>query len=195
MKRLFLIVVITLSFQSWIMADDIRNFQIEGMSIGDSLLNHFSKKEIEKSRLEFSSKNNKYSYSEISGIFENFDNLQFIYKNNDKEYKISAIVGLIFYDNDLNGCLKKKKTMTESVESIMSSDTDVVNEDGYPHSQMFAKSLVYTTEFIFKNGDVARVYCLNWSRNTENSEGWTDHLSLNLQTAKFYYWLNTEAYN
>ena len=194
MKRLLLILILTFSVQSWTKADDISDFEIEGMSIGDSLLNHFSKKEIENSRIEFSSKNSKYSYSEISGIFENFDNLQFIYKSNDKEYKVAAIVGLIFYDNDLNGCLKKKKSMTESVESIMSSDTDVYNQDGYPHSQMFAKSLVYTTEFTFKNGDVARVYCLNWSRNTENSKGWTDHLSLNIQTAKFYYWLNNEAY-
>ena len=194
MKRLLLILILTFSVQSWTKADDISDFEIEGMSIGDSLLNHFSKKEIENSRIEFSSKNSKYSYSEISGIFENFDNLQFIYKSNDKEYKVAAIVGLIFYYNDLNGCLKKKKSMTESVESIMSSDTDVYNQDGYPHSQMFAKSLVYTTEFTFKNGDVARVYCLNWSRNTENSKGWTDHLSLNIQTAKFYYWLNNEAY-
>ena len=194
--RVFLaVLVLIFSFQSWTKADDIRDFEIEGISIGDSLLNFFSKKEIENSRVEFSSKNRKYSYSEISGVFENFENLQFIYEYNDKEYKIVAIVGLIFFDNDLNSCLKKKKLMTESVESIMLSNTDVFSEDGYPHSQMFPKSLVYTTEFTFKNGDVARVYCLNWSKNAENKKGWTDHLSLNIQTTKFYIWLNTEAYN
>ena len=39
-------------------ADDIRDFQIEGMSIGDSLLNHFSKKKI------LASKVNWYKYLE-----------------------------------------------------------------------------------------------------------------------------------
>lgn len=195
MNKLLLILILTFSFQNLSKADDIRDFEIEGISIGDSLLDHFTKKEIENTRLEFSSKNNKYSYSEISGNFENFENLQFIYKYNDKKYKISAIVGLIFFDNDLKGCLKKKKSMTESVESIMPSDTDVYNKDGYSHSQKFIESLVYTTEFTFTNGDVARVYCLNWSQATENSKGWSDHLSLNLQTVKFYYWLNNEAYN
>ena len=34
------------SFQSWTKADDIRDFEIEGMSIGDSLLDYYSKEEI-----------------------------------------------------------------------------------------------------------------------------------------------------
>ena len=46
MKRLLLILILTLSMQSWTKADDIRDFQIEGMSIGDSLLDHFTKIEI-----------------------------------------------------------------------------------------------------------------------------------------------------
>ena len=38
MKRLLLILILTLNFQSWTKADDIRDLEIEGMSIGDSLL-------------------------------------------------------------------------------------------------------------------------------------------------------------
>ena len=44
MARLFLIFMIFFSLQSWTKADDIRDFQIEGMSIGDSLLDYYSKK-------------------------------------------------------------------------------------------------------------------------------------------------------
>ena len=43
MKRLlaylFLVLVLTFNFQSLTKADDIRDFEIEGISIGDSLLN------------------------------------------------------------------------------------------------------------------------------------------------------------
>ena len=46
MKKLFIIIIIFISFQSWTKADDIRDFQIEGMSIGDSLLDFFNKKKI-----------------------------------------------------------------------------------------------------------------------------------------------------
>ena len=44
MKRLLLILILTLSFQSWTKADDIRDFEIEGMSIGGSVLEFFTKK-------------------------------------------------------------------------------------------------------------------------------------------------------
>ena len=50
MKRLILIFILTLSFQSWTKADDIRDFQIEGMSIGDSLLEFFNEKIINKDK-------------------------------------------------------------------------------------------------------------------------------------------------
>ena len=50
MKRLLAYLLLTLSF-GFIFnakADDIRDFQIDGISLGDSLLDHFSKDEIKK---------------------------------------------------------------------------------------------------------------------------------------------------
>ena len=46
MKKIILFLIIVFSLQTWSKADDISDFQIEGMSIGDSLLSHISKKEI-----------------------------------------------------------------------------------------------------------------------------------------------------
>ena len=43
MKRLLLIFILTFSFQSWTKADDIRDFEIEGISVGDSALDYFTK--------------------------------------------------------------------------------------------------------------------------------------------------------
>ena len=45
--RVFIIVLVLIfSFQSWTKADDISDFQIEGMSVGDSLLDYYSEKQI-----------------------------------------------------------------------------------------------------------------------------------------------------
>ena len=52
MKRLLLVLILTFSFQTLVKADDIRDFQIEGMSIGDSLLNFMSEVEIKDSILK-----------------------------------------------------------------------------------------------------------------------------------------------
>ena len=51
MKRLSLylfLILFTLQTPSW--ADDIRDFQIEGMSIGDSALDYFSESDLKKNK-------------------------------------------------------------------------------------------------------------------------------------------------
>ena len=42
MKIFITVLVLIFSLQSGIKADDIRDFQIEGISVGDSLLNYFN---------------------------------------------------------------------------------------------------------------------------------------------------------
>ena len=50
MKKLLTIIILSLCFITSSKADDIRDFQIEGMSVGDSLLEYFSKDFIEKNK-------------------------------------------------------------------------------------------------------------------------------------------------
>ena len=64
MKRLlaylFLVLVLTFNLQSWTKADDIRDLEIEGMSIGNSILNFYSKNEIKESTKNYYPKSKKY---------------------------------------------------------------------------------------------------------------------------------------
>ena len=46
MKKLLAILVLILTLQTPSLADDIRDFQIEGMSIDDNALNYFSEEKI-----------------------------------------------------------------------------------------------------------------------------------------------------
>ena len=48
MRVFITVLVLIFSFQSWTKADDIRDFEIEGISIGDSLLDFFSLDKIKK---------------------------------------------------------------------------------------------------------------------------------------------------
>ena len=45
--------LILFSFQASSLADDIRDFQIEGMSIGDSLLDFMTENEIEMNKMNY----------------------------------------------------------------------------------------------------------------------------------------------
>ena len=69
--RIFIaVLVLIFSLQSWTKADDISDFEIEGMSVDDSLLYYFSKEKI----LKYKQKN-QYPKSDkyiISTFYEDF---------------------------------------------------------------------------------------------------------------------------
>ena len=74
MKKLFIIIIIFISFQSWTKADDIRDFEIEGMSIGDTLFEHSqiinkTKKQISKAELSFYPKGKRFAMWNIKSFF------------------------------------------------------------------------------------------------------------------------------
>ena len=56
MKKLLGILVLGLFLITPSQADDIRDFQIEGMSVGDSLLNYISEQEIEEKKTHIETK-------------------------------------------------------------------------------------------------------------------------------------------
>ena len=94
MKRLSLylfLLLFTLQTPSW--ADDIRDFQIEGMSIGDSLLDYFSEEVIKKNKVNYyNSEEFVPVYIEDSSKFNNYNGVQFHYKKNDKNFKKTTAI-------------------------------------------------------------------------------------------------------
>ena len=77
MKQSILVLILIFSLQSLTKADDIRDFQIEGMSIGDSALNIMTKKEIKETlshKHTFFYKKKVYNtiFSEIIKIYKIF---------------------------------------------------------------------------------------------------------------------------
>ena len=78
MKFFFLCLVLTLSFQSLIKADDIRDFQIEEMGIGDSLLNFFTKDKITKSTVDWYDDLEKNMYVSLAFDSNNFVQYDFV---------------------------------------------------------------------------------------------------------------------
>ena len=92
MKRLLLVLIITLSLQSCTKADDIRDFEIEGMSIGDFALDFFIKSEIEdRKKIGFVyEKKDFYSATFYNkNFFDVYDNVQLHLKKDDETNIIS----------------------------------------------------------------------------------------------------------
>ena len=98
--------LILFSFQTPSLGSDISDFQIEGISIGDSLLDYFSEEEIKinlrKDYYQHKS-NKKFVALEFYQFpfFNTYDGIQFHVKSNDKKYIIYSITGNIFYDENI----------------------------------------------------------------------------------------------
>ena len=127
MKRLLLIIILTFSFQSWTKADDIRDFQIEGMSLGDSLLDHMNDNMI---ITEMNNKDYSYFYNNdfvaistwnIRDKFEIYDDVGVTLKTNDKEYKIYALQGTLYMEinSDIKECYKKQNEIVNDIKNSL----------------------------------------------------------------------------
>ena len=111
MKTLIVVIILIFSFQSLTRADDIKDFQIEGMSIGDSLLDYFSNDLIKKNIIEDYPNSDEYKRVQLMyhKSFRTYDAMHILYKKGDKKKIIQSINGMKMYVNKVDSCLKKKK--------------------------------------------------------------------------------------
>ena len=186
--KILLILILTFSFQSLTKADDIREFEIEGISIGESLLNYASEGEIKKFQTSQTSSSKKYKrYYNVKKDVNNYDGVDVWVLDNDSKYIIQSLTGVIEYEKNISECYPKKKKIVTSVQNQL-------NIKGYTYISNYdnntSKSDV--TDFDYKNGSV-RIWCTDYSKIKED-KGYGDFLSVTVSNAKFLDWLNNEAY-
>ena len=82
LKVFLILLILIFNFQSFLKADDIKDFQIEGMSIGDSLLDYFSEEEIKKARKDYRYNNEDFITVEFYDLpsFNIYQNLSVSFK-------------------------------------------------------------------------------------------------------------------
>jgi len=189
MNRLLLILILTFSFQTLIKADDIRDLEIEGMSIGDSLLDFYSEKEIKQSFV-YNYTSDKYETAQFldSVNFIKYDAVHINFLKADKKMIIQSIQGMKDY-NQIKKCIKDKKSITSDIESLFTNIK--IDEKKQKHTQdKSGKSLTYDTYIETQSKDYVSISCYDWASNL----GFKDHLRIAIVTKKFMDWINNEAY-
>mgnify|MGYP001192064210 FL=1 len=196
MKKLLGIIILGLFLITPSQADDIQDFQIEGISIGDSLLDYFSEEEIkQKKKKGFIYPNKKYYVvSFFSSKYEIYEKVQFHLKSTDKKYIVYAISGLLYFRNNIKNC---HKTMDEVVADIseLFENVEIKNSGFQNHpADKTGKSKTKTVFFKFNTGDNIIVGCADFSKELTNKKGWKDHLRVEIRIDEFFKWMKYEAY-
>ena len=179
MNRLLLILILTFSFQTFSKADDIRDFEIEGMSIGDSLLKYYNLNQI-NNFIRNNYNNEKFYKLEIVdqsllNKLEKYDSISFHFKKNDNKYIVQNIGGIIFY-NEIDDCLSEKKIITKQISEALNVKLT--------YSKLSAtwdkNTKYYQSEGEIGKGGVVAITCYDWSKKVEENNGWTDNLSIDI---------------
>ena len=188
MKKFLAILILILTFQTPSQADDIRDFQIEGISLGDSLLDYFSEEKINKSKRNYGYENKKF-YAvgfENENFFTVYDSLDIHLKPNDKNYIIYSISGINFFINDIHNCYKEKKDITSELTSLFN---DLEKKEYKKTKTSFDKSSTLESNyFFFKSGDYIKIQCYDWSEKITKEKNWSDHLRIAIAYKEFYEW-------
>jgi hypothetical protein len=170
-KKIFFLIILLTTFQNLSLADDIKNFQIERMSIGGSALNYFSETELEDNEQGW----HNYSYNEYStsfmpgkGIYNWF---LVSYRNNDYNFKIEALVGGLKKKNyDNKECNNDLDTATLNMSKLFKNSKQEdkkryeLTADAARIYPFTGKSAVTSISFNFPDDGTIIIACYNMDK-------------------------------
>ena len=189
-----LLTLFFLLFSSSVFAEDISDFQIEGISVGDSLLDYFSNDFIRNNTdmESYNYLNNPYKYLELflfnykdrsNYELKQYHALKIIYENK-KDYLINGISGVLFYPDNYDKCLKKKNELFLDLSNFFENveiegpvkDTHIADKTG--------RSTIDRYIFWFDKDDLIMVSCYNWSK----AMNFYDNLKIEIYTNDLNLW-------
>ncbi len=184
-------------------ADDITDFEIEGIGIGDSLLDHFAEDIILNATTTKYPASPKYYdiHINVQSISENYDQISALVKSNDKTFKIQSIAGDKYFfinegkniDEEHLSCLKQKREITDDFSEILTNTS--VEEYEHTYSTIDdGKSISDVVDFNFKDGSAIRIYCNKFTVATIKKRNFFNGLSVSITPNAIIEWIDNEAY-
>ena len=184
--------LILFSFSALSFADDISDFQIEGISIGDSLLDYMSEEEI-ITGIENSKYMYNYTTDEFGQVYK-YDGLQtyfmmsFFVKPDDKNFIIYAIGGSLPHTDDINSCYKKMSEISKEFSATYKNAKKKERTLNHAVDQT-GRSKAKEVNFIFKSGDKIKIICMDFEESLRIKNNWIDGLDITIQRKEVIDWM------
>ncbi len=183
--------LIFFSFQAPSWANDISDFQIEGMSVGDSLLDYFDKEEIEKFIYGDYYKDKTFTSVEyISQLDSKYEVIQIHFKTNDKKYIIFSIDGGIKFKDNIKDCNKEKNKISNEMEEMFEN----LNKKEINAKMGSGHGTLHSIMFKFKSGDYVEVVCYDYYNEYTDETGFVDNLRVSMKRKELKEWIRDKAY-
>ena len=186
--------LLTLVLSSSVIAQDISDYEIEVINVGDSLLDFLSKIEIQEY-----TKHNYYPgsdkrfltvefYKGDTEIIKKYDALQIIFKNNDKNFIIYGLTAAYFLEN-MSQCIEETNQIIKGLE-ISIKDYEKIEIDFIHPRDTSGKSIVKGYDYNLSLYDFIQVACYDWSDEMQYS----DNLRIEISHSEFTIWRDDYYY-
>ena len=177
MKKIFFLIISILIFQNLSLADNIKNFKIEGMKLGDSALDYFSESQLE----DYEQGWHNYNYNEYStsympgkGIYNWF---LVSYKNDDSNFIIEGLAGGLEKKNyDIKECNNNLDVTALNISELF-KNTPQEEKKSYELAQdavrtypFTGKSTVTSLSFNFLDGAKIILACYKMDKEAKKNE-------------------------
>ncbi len=194
MKTFTAVLVLIFSFQSLTQADDIRDFEIEGMSVGVSLLEFMDKKDIESANVTYYPRSKKFKMIQFKNYSNNeFDKLFVTFKSSDQHYIVHEIKAVLDIDN-FTDCLIQRNDHVKIAKKLFSEKTKIARYENKDDEDITGKTVTNSVDFILSTG-IVRIYCDFYSEEyKKNISNLPSHLAIMAYDNEFRKFIQTEAY-
>ena len=176
-----LLTFFVLLFSSLVFAGDISDFEIEGISIGRSLLDFYSEDFILDNTKKYNTDGEFLSFEHYEG-FKTYYGISILYKKNDNKYQIYSVTGVMNYNDRIEECYQKQNEVIKELSNLLK-----INKwDGSPW-----KDYEGSYDMNYKNldtGENIQVYCSEWVDESNN----IDSLRVSINSQETWKWINNQ---
>ena len=193
--RLFITVLILIfSFQSWTKADDIRDFEIEGMSVGDSALDYYTESELNNlDRIDYL-KDKEFLKITIDLEKSDYNSIGLTFKAKDEKYIIYAINGAVHIDNNKQCLIKRNNIIKQVSKMFKGAEIADAGKRNYA-ADPTGESKTYSTYYWIK-GAFIEISCYDLTEKLANKNNWIKNtLNVGVVTKEFSDFLLTKQYS
>jgi len=201
-KLLTLLFSLLFLSSSSVFADDISDFEIEGISIGDSLLDYMTEdeilEEIENTKYWYQYLNEPNKYAEVNVLTDRrkYDFVSVFIKNTsinqymskkDEKFTILAIRGSITKNINSDSCIKERDEIIEIFSQLLPNrkKTEHLYSNGADPS---GESIIDAIHLDKLPSEGVRIACVYWEENYRIKNNFLDNLSVVIETGEIIDW-------
>ena len=193
MKKILLLLFLSFFINLYAQAEDIKDFQIGGISLNDSLLNTFTEKEIKKAKRKTGFKSKKYSMYAFFGDFNPYDQLVIYTERKDKSYIIKSVAGFMKFEKNWEGCLKEQEAVSNQVQELFSNTKKTVKEFAHPNDKT-GNSFENDVIFALNTGEEIGSACQKWGTKYKAKRGSKDTIQVFMDNKEYAAWLRSQGH-